>query len=363
MRKTGIEAMTTRRGFLIGLAAAGTVPRVSWAEVGSPSYLAAAAEGGDFALYGLAPDGTATFRVPLPARGHAGAAHPTRAEAVAFARRPGHFALVIDCATGAVQQTLVPPDGRQFNGHGVFAEGGALLCTSEQASDTSDGFIGLWDVAGGYHRIGEIPSSGLGPHDLRLMPDGQTVVVANGGIATDPTDRTKLNIATMRPNLSYLTLSGTLVEQVELDPDLHQNSIRHLAVRRDGLVGFAMQWEGDAGAAPALLGLHLQGQTPILAAAPLPDEIAMQGYAGSISFCGDGSEVAITSPRGGRIHRFDQTGRFLGQVSRADVCGLAPQPDGYLASDGLGGLIAVRQDRTEALSRHTCAWDNHIITL
>lgn len=355
--------MTTRRRFLIGLAAAGAAPRVGWADIGNPAYLAAAGEGGGHALYGLSRDGNATFRLPLPARGHAGAGHPVRAEAVAFARRPGRFALVLDCAAGAVRHQLTPPEGRQFNGHGVFAEGGALLCTSEQARDTSEGFIGLWDVTADYRRIGELPSGGIGPHDLRLMPDGLTLVVANGGIATDPTDRTKLNIPAMRPNLSYLTLSGQQVDMVELDPDLHRNSIRHLSVRPDGLVGFAMQWEGDAGAAAPLLGLHRRGEAPVLAGAPLVDEIAMQGYAGSVAFGGDGSEIAITSPRGGRLHRFDRNGRFLGALSRADVCGLAPRDDGYLASDGLGGLIAVGRDGPVALSRHGCAWDNHIVTL
>lgn len=356
--------MTTRRGFLFGLLAAGATPRLGWAAVGSPDYLAAAGEpGGGFALHGLTADGVAVFRVPLPARGHAGAGHPTRAEAVVFARRPGQFALVLDCVTGAVRHHLTPPEGRQFNGHGVFAQGGALLCTSEQASDTSQGHVGLWDAASGYSRIGEFQSGGIGPHDLRLMPDGQTLVVANGGIATDPADRTKLNIPTMRPNLSYLTLTGQQVETVELHPDLHRNSIRHLAVRSDGLVGFAMQWEGDPGATTPLLGLHRRGKPPVLAEAPLPDEIAMQGYAGSIAFAGDGSEVAITSPRGGRLHRFDDTGRFLGVVSRTDVCGLAPRDGGYLASDGLGGLIAVTRNGPTALSRHGCAWDNHIVSL
>jgi hypothetical protein len=356
--------MTTRRSFLFGLLAAGATSRSGWAAAGSPGYLAAAGEpGGGFALYGLTADGIAAFRVPLPARGHAGAGHPTRAEAVVFARRPGRFALVLDCVTGAVRHHLTPPEGRQFNGHGVFAQEGALLCTSEQASDTSQGHVGLWDVTSDYRRIGEFQSGGIGPHDLRLMPDGQTLVVANGGIATDPTDRTKLNIPTMRPNLSYLTLTGQQLEAVELRTDLHQNSIRHLAVRSDGLVGFAMQWEGDVGGTTPLLGLHRRGKSPVLAEAPLPDEIAMQGYAGSIAFGGDGSEIAITSPRGGRLHRFDHKGRFLGVVSRTDVCGLAPRAGGYMASDGLGGLIAVAQNGPAPLSRHDCAWDNHIVSL
>lgn len=356
--------MATRRGFLIGLAAAGASPRIGWAEVGNPAYLAAARDAdGSFALYGLTEAGTTTFRVPLPARGHAGAAHPTRAEAVAFARRPGAYALVLDCAHGTILHHLTPPPNRQFNGHGVFAERGALLFTSEQASDTSDGIVGIWDAADGYVRIGEFSSGGIGPHDLRLMPDGVTLVVANGGIATDPTDRTKLNIPTMRPNLAYLDLSGQPVDLVELAPDLRQNSIRHLALRPDGLTAFAMQWEGEVGAAPPLLGLHRRGKPPTLVEAPLPDELAMQGYAGSVAFSGDRSEVATTSPRGGRLHRFDAGGSFVGAVSRIDVYGLAARKGGYLASDGLGGLVLVGSTGRALLSRHPCARDNHIVAL
>ncbi len=356
--------MTTRRSFLATLIAAGAAPRFGWAAVGNPSFVAAAKEAtGGFALFGLDAHGDVTFRVPLPARGHAGAGHPVRAEAVAFARRPGTFALVLDCATGQVRHHLTPPEGRQFNGHGVFAEDGALLMTSEQRADDSVGMIGLWDVEAGYRRIGEHPSGGIGPHDLRLMPDGATLVIANGGIATDPTDRTKLNIKEMRPNLTYQDLGGTIRDQVELDADLRQNSIRHLAIHPDGLVGFAMQWEGETGAATPLLGLHERGQAPRLAEAPLGDELAMQGYAGSIACSGDGTEIAITSPRGGRLHRFSTDGTFLGAVSRADVCGLASRDEGYLASDGLGGLIAVTSGATTPLSRANCAWDNHIVAL
>lgn len=356
--------MTTRRSFMAALLAAGSVPQIGWAAVGDPAYLAAAQEqDGGFALFGLRDDGAQAFRVPLPARGHAGAGHPLRAEAVAFARRPGTYALVIGCATGAVRAQLAPPEARQFNGHGVFSSDGAILFTAEQDRGSSLGVIGIWDVDAGYVRTGEIASHGIGPHDLRLMPDGQTLVVANGGIATDPTDRTKLNLGSMRPNLSYLALDGTLLEQVELDATLRQNSIRHLATRADGLVAFAMQWEGEAGAAPPLLGLHRRGDAPLLLIAPFADELAMQGYAGSVAFSGNGKEVAITSPRGNRLHRFSAAGCFIGSVSRSDVCGLAAHRDGWLASDGLGGLIAIAEGQPRRLASMSCAWDNHIVSL
>ncbi|GKY86731.1 DUF1513 domain-containing protein [Sinisalibacter aestuarii] len=357
--------MTTRRAFLASLAAATATPRLGWAAVGNPSYIAAAKRpDGSYVLAGFDTKGAGLFRLPLPARGHAGAAHPQRAEAIAFARRPGYYAVVIDAVSGKALHELTPPDGRQFNGHGFYIDGGATLLTVEQLAQGSDGLIGVWDVASGYTRIGEFATHGIGPHDVRLMPDGQTLVVANGGIQTDASDRTKLNIPDMRPSLVYLSLAGDLLEEVRLDDELHQNSIRHLALREDGLVGFAMQWEGEPGMAWPLLGLHRRGAAPVLAEAPLPDELAMKGYAGSIAFSADGSEVAITSPRGGRLNRFSSEGVFLGGQRRDDVCGLAAHPEGLVASDGFGGLIVVGPDGARPLALFDdLAWDNHIVAL
>ena len=355
--------MTTRRNFLGSLLAASAAPKIGWAAAGNPAFLACAKVSGDsFALFGLTGDGRQTFQLGLPERGHAGAGHPTLPYAVVFGRRPGIYALVIDCAAGTVLHQLTPPEGQQFNGHGVFLQGGAVLATSEQSADTSQGAIGLWDVAGNYARIGQIQTQGIGPHELRLMADDATLIVANGGIATDGTDRTKLNIPDMAPNLTYLTAAGGVVDQVSLDPALHQNSIRHLAVRPDGLVAFAMQWEGE-GAAPPLLGLHRRGQAVVLASAPQADETVMQGYAGSVAFGSGGDQVAITSPKGGRVHIFDAAGGFVTAISRADVCGLVGQTDGFMVSDGAGALLSIRNGLPGLLARHDCSWDNHIIQL
>jgi len=260
-----------------------------------------------------------------------------------------------------VRQRLAAPAGRAFNGHGTFLTGGSVLATSEQAADTSEGFVGLWDVDGGFRRMGEVPTGGIGPHDLKRLDSG-LVLVANGGIATDPTDRTKLNIPTMRPNLALLDpLGDGAAEVTELDRDLHQASIRHLALRTDGTVAFAMQWEGDPEALVPLLGLRAPDGTLTLAEPPEAEARLMQGYAGSVAWSGDGSEAAITSPKGGRVQRFDGQGRFLGHASRPEVCGIAPLGTGFLLSDGLGGLVALDQGNARPLGRAEVAWDNHLI--
>ena len=353
-----------RRAFLASLAAATALPRASWADAGSPAYLAAAADGaGAYFLCGISAAGERLFSLPMPGRGHAATAHPTRPEAVAFARRPGTFALVIDCATGTTSARLTPPDGRQFNGHGAYSADGAVLFTSEVVAEGSEGRVGVWDAARRYQRIGEFASGGIGPHEILRLPGSDSLVIANGGIQTDPSDRTPLNLDRMRPNLSYLSSEGALLEQVEL-PDLWQNSIRHLAISADGLVAFAMQWQGDLMEPVPLLGLHRRGEAPILCD-PAPEEMfAMKSYAGSVAFAPGGQEVATTSPRGGRVQAFGRDGAPLWSVARADVCGLGPCAEGgFVATDGQGLVARLDQGALHPLERDSLSWDNHLVSL
>ena len=358
--------MTTRRGFLFGAVAASVTPQLSWADAGDPKYLGAARDSsGQFALYGLSGAAQIVFRINLPARGHAAAAHPTRPEAVAFARRPGVYALVIDCARGHVIHQMQAPEGRHFMGHGVFVQGGDILVTTENNYADGVGCLGLWQRSKGYARIGEVASHGIGPHDIRALKDG-TLVVANGGILTHPDHgqgREKLNLEAMRPSLTYLTPDFSLSEQHFLPDELHHASIRHLAVGADARVGFAMQWQGDPFDMPPLVGVHQRGSDPVLLMAPLGEQLSMKGYASSIAFNGAGTELAITSSKGGRAHRFSPKGGFLSSHTRGDISGLAANGRGYLASDGQGALLSLGRDLRVVNTMPDLAWDNHLVSL
>lgn len=353
----------SRRGFLAGLLASSLTPAISWASVGAPQYLSAAkTPDGTFRIYGLDSAGQILFDHPLPGRGHAACAHPTRAEAVAFARRPGTFAHVINCQDGEVLAELHSPEGRHFMGHGVFDLGGDLLLTPENDYEAGEGRIAIWDRRQGYRRVGDLPSGGVGPHDMQRLPGQDRFVIANGGIDTHPeSGRSPLNLPTMRSNLALMDLKGGL-EVTELEIDLRLNSIRHLAVRADGLIGFAMQWQGKDGQHPPLLGLTRAGEAPRLLSAPKALNQGMQNYAGSIAFSGNGRLVAITSPRGNAVQLFDAaTGAFVRQVDEVDVCGLSASGDGFIATSGTG---MIRYIGTEAGSvQHELAFDNHLIAV
>lgn len=357
--------MPTRRQLLGGLAAT-LAPAPAWSDAGAPAYLAAAQErDGRYALYGLGAGGQDRFRIPLPERGHAAAAHPSRPEAVAFARRPGLFALVLDCRTGRVLSALDAPADRHFYGHGCFSADGTRLFTTENAIASGEGRIGLWAADDGYRRVGEIGSGGIGPHEIVRLPGTDTIVVANGGIRTHPaTGREKLNLPTMRPTLTYLSAEGSVLDRVELAEAHRQNSIRHLAVRSDGLLAAALQWQGEPAEAPPLLMLHRLGGAPALLGDDSPGHARLEGYAGSVAFSGDGRRVGITAPRGNRAQIFDaETGELSAEIRRPDICGIAPGGEGFLATDGLGGVSEIGGAALNPLGKADRAWDNHLVAI
>lgn len=354
--------MPTRRGVLAGLLASGLAPRASWADAGRPAYLAAArVRAGGFALIGLDAGGRRCFEIHLPGRGHAAAAHPTRPLAVAFARRPGQFALVIDCVNGRTLRQLETPEGHHFYGHGVFSADGETLFTTENAYETGRGMIGLWDAANGFSRLGAIPSGGVGPHEIGLMPDGATLVVANGGIETHPAaGRQKLNIPTMRPNLCCVGVDGKLVDRQAPPEAWHKSSIRHIAVRPDGLVAVACQWQGAMTEVPPLLATYRVGGPLTFHSLGPQAETGLQGYLGSVAFSGTGSEIAVTGPRGGVAVIADAEGRVRRRLQRRDICGVAPGPEGFVFTTGEGKVLA-EDAGPRALGVHDCAWDNHLV--
>lgn len=358
--------MRSRRSFLAGFLAAGILPAPTWADAGHPMFLSAARRSnGSFALFGLGDSGEVLFEIPLPDRGHAATAHPRRPEAVAFARRPGTYAVVLDCLAGRVLANLSAPDGRHFFGHGTFSPDGDLLFTTENDFDQARGMVGVWDVKDGYRRAGEFPSGGIGPHDIRLVPGSDALVIANGGIETHPEmGRTKLNLPTMRPNLSFVTPEGNIADKIELDPSLHKNSIRHLACSQDGVIAFAMQWQGDVSSTVPLVGLRKPDGTIKLLMADHDTQSEMQGYAGSVAIDPSASRVAITSPRGGICHVFDvATGTLAQTIPISDICGVAPGLDGFTATSGNGTVVLDLGLKSERHVTTDLSWDNHLVPL
>lgn len=359
-----------RRSFLIALGASLALPG-GRARAGSDAavYLGCRFQpDGSAFVSAFSLEGKELFATALPTRGHDSVCHPTASEAVVFARRPGNWFVVIDLATGLVRRMVTAAQDRHYFGHGVFSPDGRILLATENDTATGQGIIGLYDATGDYRRVGEYRSAGIGPHDMALLPNG-LVAVANGGTLTKPDNgRAVLNRATMRPNIALINpLSGTLKSVHELPADLHQLSIRHMAVAADGDIAFACQYEGEDDAAPALVGV-LAGDRMALIEVPEEEIGSLRNYVGSLSLDSSGGIIAATSPEGGTVAFFDRGARrYLGRRSLSDVCGVAPAgPAGaVLLTSGNGGVrladpTSAELRRLKDASLDRWIWDNHL---
>ena len=347
--------------------------RVEAAGRGAPLYLSARTDaGGGYRVSGFAEDGTCLFDLTMPGRGHSFAVRPGGSDAVHFARRPGRFALVLDLAQGAIARKLQAPAARHFYGHGVFSPDGRLLYATENDFDGERGVIGVYDARADYRRVGELPSHGIGPHEIALLSDGETLVVANGGIATHPDlPRVKLNLPTMAPLLCYVDRrSGALRRELMFDPALHRLSIRHLAVGPDDTVAAAMQYKGPAHDRVPLVALQRGAGRLRLLEGPRAVLRAMKNYSGSVCFDPSGRTIAVTAPRGNLVTLWDVgTGGYLSSADVGDGCGVAPgaKPGEFLASSGLGDVVVIdtRSGTTRPLAvagLEAARWDNHLVS-
>ena len=304
---------------------------------------------------------------PLQGRGHDVAFSPNGRILVAPARRPGNFCLVASTSNSFAPQIITAPVDRHFYGHGVFSKNGHLYFTTENDFENAIGIIGIYDVNKGFVRIGEYRSHGIGPHDIAVLPDGKTIVVANGGIETHPDfGRAKLNLPLMKPSLAYIDVkNGNPVDLAILPENLHKLSIRHLAVLPNGTVWFGCQFQGSKLKSPALIGHHRMGGP--ISMTQLPDEMTgqLKNYIGSVSGNKAGDIIATSAPRGNLVLFWNaETGAYLGNKSMKDGSGIAATSNnGFLLSSGAGKLAATAitpGSLTTLSSRPDVAWDNHM---
>jgi hypothetical protein len=360
MRAAGrSSAAIERRAFLrmAGVAfVAALAPRPSFALSRTDAVFASGYRDrdGTFGIAVLAEDGTVIDRTPLPARSHGMAFSPVTGHLVAFARRPGTFALVIDRTGSAEPVTISAAEDRHFFGHGCFSPDGRLLYASENDFDNRRGVIGLYDGRDGYRRIGEYQTYGIGTHDLSLSDDGKLLIAANGGIETHPDfGRTKLNLDHMEPSLALIdAATGALVERHALPEKLRQLSTRHIDLDDKGRIWFACQYEGPRNDLPPLVGHFGKGEDLTFLSLPAETTIGLANYVGAIAVNRSEGLVGLTSPNGGRFVVLEaESGRIIRDDAVTDAAGIAAAPHGFAVSS-YDGRFAARRDPV--------AWDQHI---
>ncbi|RVD58339.1 DUF1513 domain-containing protein [Mesorhizobium sp. M2D.F.Ca.ET.185.01.1.1] len=357
-----------RRDFLRAAGAsfaAAMAPR-AWADTLAADAVFATAfvkRDGSFGAAVLSEAGKILHSIDLPDRGHDVTFDPVSKRSVVFARQPGTFAVVFDHAGRDKPLTIASITGRHFFGHGVFSPDGALLYATENDFDNAAGVVGVYDVKAKFSRIGEFPTYGMGPHELLLLGDGRTLAIANGGIETHPDyGRAELNIATMKPSYTLVDrVTGDLIEKHELPPALHQLSIRHMDRDQAGTVWFGCQYRGPANDRPALVGRAARGKELELLEMPQDVLSGFRNYIGSVAANAATGTVAVTSPEGNSLAVIDTAGgRVVATRSLVEVCGLAPDGAGFMATTGAGEIVGRAGDTR---SEPDYVWDNHMLRI
>ncbi|MHA6691100.1 DUF1513 domain-containing protein [Devosia sp. A449] len=360
--------MWQRRAFLKAAGAgfaASLLPRQALALERSELVFASAVQTatGGYGAVLLGEQGSVISTIALPDRGHDITISREAGRGVVFARQPGTFALVFDPAGREAPVTLTSIEGRHFFGHGVFSPDGTLLYATESDFEAAQGVIGIYDATDTYRRIGEFPTYGTGPHEMLLLPDGVTFVVANGGIETHPDyGRAELNIESMDPSVVFIDRrDGKLVGQLRLDAGLHQLSIRHMAIDARSRVWFGCQYKGAPADRPQLIGYAtLDGEIELIELPPgtLSD---LRNYVGSVAVSADGATVAVSSPEGDLLVAIDAEGRrpILVETLR-NGCGLAADTAGFVATSGDGTMIGLAGAAREK-QKFGFQFDNHLL--
>jgi hypothetical protein len=332
-------------------------------------YSAGMSHSGQYFISAVSDQGKTLFKTPLPARAHDISLRPNSHELLVFARRPGHFVLILDASTGHIIQRIQSGDHRPLYGHGVFSRDGNTLYLTANNIEQKNSVIITLDANDHYRKISEFSSGGIGAHEIHLLSDDKTLVVANGGILTHPeTGRSKLNLETMTPALSYINSdTGSLLSDYRLDKKYHQLSIRHLDVNADDTVCFAMQYQGSRRDRFPLVGFHHQGKALQLVTMPNETLGKMKNYCGSVCADQSGQSFAISSPRGNLITIWTAQGKFIDSIPLDDACGIAAssQDNAFYFSNGKGEIHQYQADKKQinlVASFASQRWDNHMLS-
>lgn len=300
-------------------------------------------------------------------RGHDSQFHRQRNELLFFSRRPGREIFIIDGGSGQLKRQVEASEGYHYYGHGCLSADGRYLYTTENhVAGDGQGAIGVYDCVNDYALVRHLDCAGIGPHQIALMPDQQTLVVAMGSIKTLPdSGRVTLNFDAMAPALHYIDRhSGMLLEAV---PSPHQHlSLRHLDVSPTGTVVVGGQFQAELPTPLPLVYQHRRGgelQALALGDVPL---VLDSSYVASVSIDDQGKFAVTTCPRDDVVCLWNLAeGHLASSYRLPDVAGTIydARHQQFILSNGGGQLMGLRPGSPRLFALDYASgvhWDNHL---
>lgn len=271
------------------------------------------------ALHGAG--GATMYRILMPHFAHGVLQHPSHPHQVVTFQKRGPGSALVDLVKGEVLRAIETKATHQFYGHGAFTTDGLLLATETNLADNFRGLIAVRD-AETYEWLGEFPSFGPGPHDCRLIDDGKTLVVANGGgpLALDG-----------KPSVAYVDVaSQRLLEKLEFKRD--DMNAGHLAISSRGdLIAISSFRDGMEDTPNARGGVSFRPAGGSFRTLTDPKELieSLYGETLSVALHEPSNTFAVTTPQGNWLSFWDLT---TGELKYAEE---VPQPKGVvLTPDG-----------------------------
>lgn len=318
---------------------------------------------GQFGVSAVNRKGQPLWESPVNTRCHSGCARPGNSQVLFFERRPGWSFYAFDAKSGVRTHHINASPGEHFVGHGVFSPDGRRLYATASRYEQGQGIIAVYDAERDYQRVNTFELQGIGPHELTLHPDGETLVIGLGGILTHPDyDRIKLNLGTMKPALILMNrINGNIVGR--FNPANHQQSARHVSTGANGRIYVAYQYQGPLYKAPSLIARLDAGKLQEIRFDE-DTQASLANYIASIVAHPESDLVAAASPVGGTAVVFNGiTGELLSRASIPDCAGIQAMAGGdFLISSGRGKLVRLgRDNHPREIGALPVQWDHHLV--
>lgn len=275
--------------------------------------------------------------VPLDFLAHGIAVDPRNPERLVMCEKIGPGAAEVDLATLSLVRNIPTVEARYFYGHCAFSNDGSLLYATETYLDSKQGVIVIRD-ADSLEVIGEFPSFGDSPHECRIIDDGKTMVVTNGGGMLEGS----------APNVAYIDIeSRTLVRQESLTNRMLNAG--HFMVADDAsLIVVSAPRAGLGIDNPGGVSIQPGGKKMKSITSPKKIVAGMQGEALSVAVLRD---IALVTHPGGNMLTFWSLSerRFIRKVDLPGPRGVALTDDQRHFVVSFGGDASVVQIDAESL--------------
>lgn len=273
---------------------------------------------------------------------------------VMIAQRPGTKACEVSLKERKILNIFPSIAQGSFYGHGVYTKDGKyFLCTeNKDKSENGQGTITIRDGQT-FKIIGNIPSFGIGPHDMALVNDGSILVIANGGLEPMPPDHPLNKTYKTATNNKNFTMDSSLVfielqsnKLMEKFPIPYSDvSLRHLSVNAEGDLIGALKYYGNYKKTEQrdvpIFATYSSGKKLEFIFEPLQLKNKTKDLSFGLAINKRTSTMGVTHPEGGMVTFWNLTTKeFLKSYRVMDVQGMILSKDQkYFIVNGLNGAL------------------------